>query len=43
VAWDDPEIGVVWPHPPRTLSERDRAAPGLQDLLPDLRRWFPSA
>jgi dTDP-4-dehydrorhamnose 3,5-epimerase len=42
VAWDDPEIGVAWPHPPSTLSERDRAAPGLEDLLPDLRRWFPS-
>lgn len=42
VAWDDPEIGVVWPHPPVALSDRDRAAPTLRELVPRLQAWFPS-
>jgi dTDP-4-dehydrorhamnose 3,5-epimerase len=42
VAWDDPAIAVTWPHEPSTLSDRDRTAPLLADLLPDLRRWFPA-
>lgn len=42
VAWDDPSIGITWPAPPSTLSDRDRTAPRLVELLPDLRRWFPA-
>ena len=42
VAWDDPDIGVPWPHPPAGLSARDRAAPRLADLLPRLHEWFPA-
>lgn len=41
VAWDDPEVGVAWPHPPQALSVRDRQAPRLAELLPQLRQWFP--
>jgi len=38
IAWDDPDIGVVWPapHTGPLLSERDRRLPGLseaQDLF----------
>lgn len=43
VAWDDRDIGIRWPHTPRDLSDRDRAAPHLTQLLPDLRRWFGGA
>jgi dTDP-4-dehydrorhamnose 3,5-epimerase len=42
VAWDDPGIGVSWPHPPVGLSERDRTAPRLEAVLPRLREWFPA-
>jgi dTDP-4-dehydrorhamnose 3,5-epimerase len=33
VAWDDPDIGVAWPLPPRRvmLSDRDRRLPRLKD------------
>ncbi len=32
VAWDDPAIGVKWPHTPTALSARDRNAPLLKDI-----------
>lgn len=34
VAWDDPDIGVKWPHEadPATLSGKDRVQPALADL-----------
>lgn len=34
VAFDDPDIGIVWPFPAEslTLSVKDRALPGLRDL-----------
>lgn len=38
LAWDDPEVGVVWPTDAPVLSDRDRANPTLaelRDLLPD--------
>jgi dTDP-4-dehydrorhamnose 3,5-epimerase len=41
VAWDDPDVGVSWPEPPVSLSERDRTAPRLREMLPLLREWFP--
>lgn len=33
VAWDDPQIGVIWPDPgcPLILSDRDRRNPALKD------------
>ena len=43
VACDDPTIGITWPHRPSTLSDRDRTAPRLEKLLPELRRWFPAS
>lgn len=32
-AWDDPEVGVRWPVSEPLLSERDRRAPPLSDLV----------
>jgi dTDP-4-dehydrorhamnose 3,5-epimerase len=32
IAWDDPGIGVEWPHEPAALSARDAAAPRLSEL-----------
>ncbi|ASR34013.1 dTDP-4-dehydrorhamnose 3,5-epimerase [Prauserella marina] len=29
IVYDDPELAIPWPLPPRLLSERDRAAPSL--------------
>jgi dTDP-4-dehydrorhamnose 3,5-epimerase len=29
LAWDDPDIGIAWPHPPAIISAKDRAAPPL--------------
>jgi dTDP-4-dehydrorhamnose 3,5-epimerase len=42
VAFDDPDLAVAWPLPPGPLSERDRTAPPLAELLPLLQRWFPA-
>jgi len=42
-AWDDPAVGVPWPHVGATadgrpiLSERDRSNPSLADLVASLR------
>ena len=33
VAWDDPEIGVAWPIAEPIVSDKDRRAPRLRDLL----------
>lgn len=32
VAWDDPDIAIAWPEPPRLMSAKDRAAPRLRDI-----------
>lgn len=32
IAWNDPTLGIPWPITPPSLSERDRAAPPLDDL-----------
>ena len=40
VAWNDPEIGIEWPIESPRLSERDRTAPRLRDVL---ERLPPSA
>jgi dTDP-4-dehydrorhamnose 3,5-epimerase len=44
IAWDDPEIGVVWPLPAveLTISERDAAAPRLSEIADELPfEWHP--
>jgi dTDP-4-dehydrorhamnose 3,5-epimerase len=32
VRYDDPELGIVWPHPVAGLSRRDQAAPRWADV-----------
>ncbi|HRW60881.1 MAG TPA: dTDP-4-dehydrorhamnose 3,5-epimerase [Defluviicoccus sp.] len=40
IAWNDPEIGIVWPVRSPLLSAADRAAPRLADLPPaQLPAW----
>lgn len=36
VAWDDPELAVTWPLAATVVSERDRTAPRLADVLDQL-------
>jgi dTDP-4-dehydrorhamnose 3,5-epimerase len=31
--WDDPEVGIAWPCPPRVMSDRDRELPPLSRLI----------
>ena len=33
IAFDDPELAIRWPLPPALLSERDRRAPRLAEVL----------
>jgi dTDP-4-dehydrorhamnose 3,5-epimerase len=33
IAWDDRRIGIDWPSRTPTLSERDRAAPSLTEVV----------
>jgi dTDP-4-dehydrorhamnose 3,5-epimerase len=33
IRWDDPEIGIVWPFQPQTISEKDRKAQTLAEWL----------
>src|SRR5262249_11769366 len=39
IASDDPEIGIAWPIPVPVLSEKDRKAPQLEALRPQLPRY----
>ncbi len=39
IRWDDPALGIDWPVDDPVLSDRDREAPGLDDL-PDGRLSF---
>lgn len=32
INWNDPKIRVTWPEPPKILSDRDRAAPRLDEV-----------
>ena len=44
IAWNDPDVAVVWPLPERELivSERDAGAPLLRELAGELPfRWHP--
>lgn len=36
IAWDDPEVGVDWQVGEPLLSERDKTAPKLSQIAPDL-------
>ena len=35
LAWNDPDIGVIWPPGSFSLSEKDRDAPRLRDIAPE--------
>jgi dTDP-4-dehydrorhamnose 3,5-epimerase len=37
IAFDDPDLGIVWPLPPTMMSERDRRAVSLVDAIALLR------
>jgi dTDP-4-dehydrorhamnose 3,5-epimerase len=41
VTWNDPEIGIRWPNPTPTLSDRDRRAPSLSAYLKQPAFHFP--
>ncbi len=32
ILWNDPDVGIEWPRPPRIISPKDAAAPRLRDL-----------
>jgi dTDP-4-dehydrorhamnose 3,5-epimerase len=36
IAWDDPDVGVEWPVSEPLLSERDRSAPALAEIVETL-------
>lgn len=31
--WDDPDVGIAWPHVPAVMSDKDRANRSLADVL----------
>jgi dTDP-4-dehydrorhamnose 3,5-epimerase len=33
LAWDDSEVGIDWPREPQMISDKDRAAASLQELV----------
>jgi dTDP-4-dehydrorhamnose 3,5-epimerase len=37
IAFDDPELAIPWPLPVTAMSERDRQAPPLAEILPRMR------
>jgi dTDP-4-dehydrorhamnose 3,5-epimerase len=39
VAWDDPDLGVTWPHDEPVVSDEDRGNPSLRDRFPDHPRF----
>jgi len=40
VSWRDPELAIPWPLDDPILSERDRNAPTLAAVRPELTDWF---
>jgi dTDP-4-dehydrorhamnose 3,5-epimerase len=39
LAWNDPQLGIAWPLENPRLSEKDRQAPLLRDILPELEEF----
>ena len=42
IAWNDPDLGIVWPISDPILSSRDAAAPQLRDLVDRLPVYTPA-
>lgn len=42
LAFDDPELAIPWPLPDPIVSDRDRAAPRLEEIKSKLEEWFGS-
>lgn len=42
LAWDDSEVGIVWPEGPKIVSERDAAAPRLSEIGEQSTFRFPT-
>jgi dTDP-4-dehydrorhamnose 3,5-epimerase len=40
IAWNDSDLGIPWPISDPVLSQRDREAPTLAEVRPELPRWF---
>jgi dTDP-4-dehydrorhamnose 3,5-epimerase len=40
VRFDDPDLGIPWPLPITSMSDRDRTAPTLAELTPHLEQMF---
>jgi dTDP-4-dehydrorhamnose 3,5-epimerase len=40
VSWSDPELAIPWPLEDPIVSERDRAAPPLEEIKPRLESWY---
>jgi len=40
IAWDDPEVGIIWPAGEKIVSDRDRSAPLLSELAPSIPFTF---
>ncbi|MEU6990156.1 dTDP-4-dehydrorhamnose 3,5-epimerase [Streptomyces sp. NPDC046465] len=38
IAFDDPELAIAWPLPPASMSQRDRQAPSLAEVLKQAER-----
>lgn len=36
--WNDPDLAIAWPAPPRIMSEKDRMLPTLADAFPEAAR-----
>jgi dTDP-4-dehydrorhamnose 3,5-epimerase len=41
-AWNDPDLGIVWPSGDPILSDRDRGNPSLDETLRTPPRYGPS-
>lgn len=39
--WDDPDLGIDWPLRPTLVSDRDRQALPVSELIQQLERWQP--
>lgn len=39
IAWDDPDIGIVWPSGISLLSQKDKNLPKLKEISPEFLPW----